>query len=293
MKKRALLLGLGPLLAAPCFATSQFLLVTPLPAGPRAPAFFELSRVLVDGANFDLRATAISAGWDQVLPLRASITVPAGVVVGSSSTAQAAFLAVGFYPADSSLTLTLAGEVLGMGGAGGDAGQPGQAGGAALHVNLPTQLALSGVLAGGGGGGAGSVTEGYDNVIAGGAGGGGGQGFAPSRGGARAVTINGDYEYPFAVKGNNGGRASFGFGGAGVSSGSYPNAYAAPWHARSGNGGSGGGWGLPGKDSTRGTYYLTSDVGQYRVGGAAGPSIVGSAMVTITGSAIPLGPRVP
>ncbi|MFB0964490.1 MAG: hypothetical protein QMC36_02145 [Patescibacteria group bacterium] len=43
--------------------------------------------------NYDVRAAAVSAGWDQVQPLSATVTVGAGVIVGSSSPSAPALTA--------------------------------------------------------------------------------------------------------------------------------------------------------------------------------------------------------
>lgn len=149
--------------------------------------------------NYNIKAAAISAGWDQAVPLIANITINSGVVVGSTSTSVAAFATGTTFPAGSTLTLTNNGTIQGMGGAGGygavsyNAGAGG-AGGLALYAthSLTVDNTSGYILGGGGGGGGGSKVlfmsgdksptcsvDGY-----GGGGGGGGRGFNGGAGGS-------------------------------------------------------------------------------------------------------------
>lgn len=79
--------------------------------------------------NFNVRNRAIAAGWNQILPLVATITVNAGVVIGSASTAAYAFDTDSGFPAGSSLTLTNNGYIVGAGGGGGKGGDATACGG--------------------------------------------------------------------------------------------------------------------------------------------------------------------
>lgn len=105
--------------------------------------------------SYDVRARAIAAGWDGVVPLMAKIVIaPAGV-------ARAMVVSSNF-PAGSSISIDVQGAIAGIGGAGGAGGigsslpaQAGQPGGTALHVRFPVVLKNTGVIAGGGGGGGG------------------------------------------------------------------------------------------------------------------------------------------
>ena len=80
--------------------------------------------------NYNLKTAAIAAGWDQVAPLIASITINTGITVGSSSTATYAFDTGATFPIDTTLALTTigTGRILGKGGQGGANGTSGTAG---------------------------------------------------------------------------------------------------------------------------------------------------------------------
>ena len=71
--------------------------------------------------NFNLKSAAIAAGWDQVTPLNANVTVNSGVVIGSASIGAYAFDTGVTFPAGTSLSLAIgAGAyVVGAGGVGG------------------------------------------------------------------------------------------------------------------------------------------------------------------------------
>jgi hypothetical protein len=257
---------------------------------PVLPAFFVFNHTVAGSTTrYVLRDAALSAGWDGVRPLKATVTIPPGVYVGSTSTAAYAFDTGAGFPSGSVLALNNYGTVVGMGGAGGSAAYAGAAGGPALRAQYALTIANDGTIAGGGGGGAGSNTATKSNVLAGGAGGGGGQGYGASAGGARAGTYAGA-EYPSAQPGAAGGIASPGAGGAGVSSGYYPNQFSAPWYAASGAGGAGGALGQPGAASEAG-WGETGVTGVYsNPGGAAGYAVVGSNNVTWVPKGEVLGP---
>jgi len=260
-------------------------------AMPVRPAFFVFNPTIASSTTqYNLRAAALSAGWDGARPLKATVTINSGVYVGSTSTAAYAFDTGAGFPSGSVLTLNNFGTIVGMGGTGGTAGTAGGAGGPALRAQYVLAITNGGTIAGGGGGGAGSNTATKSNVLAGGAGGGGGQGYGTSAGGARAAAYAGA-QYPYAEPGSSGGIAAPGAGGAGVSSGYYPNQWTAPWYATSGDGGAGGAFGQPGAPSGAGWGVDAAVTGIYsNPGGAAGYAVVGNANVTWTSRGQVLGP---
>ena len=141
--------------------------------------------------NFNLKSAAIAAGWDQIAPLIATVTINSGIAVGSSSTGAYGFDTGSTFPAGSILSLVNNGTVIGAGCAGGAGGNqlnggaggggqgynggngsssggnnggtpgaPGGAGGTALHVQYRISIVNNGTIGGGGGGGGGAGTGG-------------------------------------------------------------------------------------------------------------------------------------
>lgn len=118
-------------------------------------------------ANYNLKSSAIAAGWDQVRALAATITINSGVYVYSTSTGAYSFQTGSTFPAGTVLNLINNGIILGMGGAGGSGGSsvysppvanngnPGSAGGPALLASYAINITNNGTIAGGGGGGGG------------------------------------------------------------------------------------------------------------------------------------------
>jgi len=263
-----------------------------------APVTYPLTLVIsVNTLNFNLRAAAVAAGWNQVLPLDARVTVNAGVIVGSSSLVSG-FVTGTDYPAGSILSLTNNGTIKGIdgtagaygaGGAGapaansystpsnggaGGAGGSGSAGGLAMQVSYPMSVMNNGVITGGAGG-------------AGGLGGGGGGGAGASR---SASYVNGSgTNYGVTVAGGNGG-AGQGPGApvAGTAgqhtAGQYYNTYIDITGSSGGNGGAygqpggnGGGWlGYTG----RGSASAGGAAGANGATGANGAAVVGDANIT-------------
>lgn len=78
-----------------------------------ASAFVFNYAVSANTNNFNLRAAAVAAGWNQVLPLDATVTVNAGVTVGSVSTGVPAFTTGTGYPGGSSLEVVNYGVIVG------------------------------------------------------------------------------------------------------------------------------------------------------------------------------------
>ena len=262
--------------------------------------------------NYNVRTAAIAAGWDQILPLVATVTVNPGVVIGSSSNAVPAF-DTGTLPAGSMCYLTIgAGAyIVGKGGDGGRGGgdynfgpcTPGAAGGTAIRAQVPVVIINGGTIGGGGGGGGGGQSSYFTQITYLGGGnngqgqpteqtfgicGGGGGGGAGYIGGY--CNINGDGNNMWydiggggKVTGGNGTLTAGGGNGHGASN--YAGAYA-------GNGGSGGALGQPGITGAAGvqdylgTFYPTS-VGA--LGGAAGAAVVGNSNITWTTSGTILG----
>jgi hypothetical protein len=121
-------------------------------------------------ANYNLKAAAIAAGWNQVLPLNATITINSGIYVYSTSTGAYAFQTGSTFPAGTTLSLINNGIILGMGGAagagaqissyGGTVAPVGAAGGPALLAQQAITITNNGVIAGGGGGGGGGASTG-------------------------------------------------------------------------------------------------------------------------------------
>ena len=165
-------------------------------------AAFQLTATIsANTAKYNIETVAQQGGWDDTLPVIANITVAPGVVVYSDQTGTAAFSVPSNLTADSQVTLTNQGTIVGMGGAGGSyPGNAGAAGGEALFARYQTKLVNNGTIASGGGGGSGGPTpsgrqgspigqkgQGRQNTTwyqyGGGGGGGGGSSLAPAPGG--------------------------------------------------------------------------------------------------------------
>ena len=208
--------------------------------------------------NYNLRSAAVSAGWNQITPLSATVTVNAGVLVGSTTVGGIAFSTDVTFPSGTTLNLINNGYIQGAGGAGaggrgagsniGNGGINAVSGGTALSVLNAITITNNGTLAGGGGGGGGAgannpaVTSGWTS------GGGGGAGVVPGTG-----TANGN-----SYVGGTGTQTT---GGAGTGS-----------SGDGGTGGAGGAWGAAGAVGT--------------AGNATGPTPPGAAGYYCTGNAI-------
>ena len=73
------------------------------PIGLHVGGFVFTPTISADTSNYNLRAQAVAAGWDQTLPLLADITVASGVVVSANNTSAYAFDTGSSFPAGSSL----------------------------------------------------------------------------------------------------------------------------------------------------------------------------------------------
>ena len=173
--------------------------------------------ISADTSNYNLRAQAVAAGWNQTLPLLADITVASGVVVSANNTSAYAFDTGSSFPAGSSLKLTNHGYIIGMGGAGGNYSDSGSPGGPALRAQAALQITNGGTIGGGGGGGGGN----YSGWSGGGGGrtgrvnSGGGQGYQDAGG---IGTFNGAGQggyYEGGAGGNWGSSGNMGGGGGG------------------------------------------------------------------------------
>ncbi len=214
------------------------------PIGLVKGGFVFVDVITSDVTNYNLRARAVAAGWDQVVPLVATTTVNSGIVLSADSTSQYAFDTGATFPAGTTLTLVNNGFVVGMGGAGGAAYTAGSNGGPALRAQYAIGIDVAGGVIGGGGGGGG-----------GGKGGGGGGRSGRTNAAGGVGTGNGT-SGTFSSGGSGGGD-----GGAGGTTG--------PGDDGSGiSGGGGGGWGASG--GTTGSY----------AGGTGGAAVVGNSYIT-------------
>lgn len=210
--------------------------------------------------GIDLRATAISLGWNQDDPVETIINN----TVGSTTPITSGITVSGSWPRSLTITVNSGAAIYGAGGAGGrgtgltQACTPGENGGTALTITNTTSgninLSNSGVIAGGGGGGGGGDYSVYGGNANGGSGGGGGAGYNAGAGGEAGV----DVIFP----GSPGGAGTLSTGGIGGIS--APN-------TMNSAGGDGGGLGQPG---TAG--YAGNSAG-------SGPGARGEAGVSILG----------
>jgi hypothetical protein len=129
--------------------------------------------ISADTLNYNLKAAAIAAGWNQTTPLNATITVNSGIYVGSSSTANPAFDTGAGFPNGSVLQIINNGFIVGAGGKGGvgalaaTAATPGLPGGPAFKAQAQIAITNNGVIGGGRGGEGGGVRyteEVYDST---------------------------------------------------------------------------------------------------------------------------------
>lgn len=232
--------------------------------------------------NYNIRTDAMAAGWNGVSPLVATITVNSGVIVGSSSTAVAAF-DTGVIPTGSEILLTNNGTIVGAGGAGGQAyafrltpGQNGAAGGNAVNVRFAVSITNNGTIAGGGGGGGGGGHGNWSDGLtyAGGAGGGGAgnivgagsTGITNSSSGTLTNGSNGTAGYiQPAYPGNSGAGTGGSPGVNGTNGGNRTSG-----GAGSGGGGGGGGLGAAGGSGGTGSGVTNPQFTAGGTGGAAG-----------------------
>jgi hypothetical protein len=172
--------------------------------------FFYSETISAPRSNYNVRNQLTTAGWNGSDVVSVDITINPGVVVYSTATSTAAFTLNPALPAGSSVTLTNAGTIVGMGGAGGSGGDvtlnaavpgptvtsypatfadgaAGSAGGRGMTIGSPITIDNTGgvIAAGGGGGGGGKAYAttnplGWYGAVVGGSGGSGGGGSSQS-----------------------------------------------------------------------------------------------------------------
>lgn len=227
--------------------------------------------ISADTLNYNLRAAAVAAGWNQADPLNATVTINPGVYVGSSTTSGYGFDTGVTFPAGTTLAVINNGFIVGCGGNGGDslngvaAGSPG---GPAFRAQAAVTVTNNGTIGGGGGGGGGGgrglVYSGVI-VVRGGGGGGGGCGL---NGGAGGAGGNG------GGNGTAGSKTAAGAGGNGASP--------------AGAGGNGGGLGSAGSPGSPGKDLEGGSIAG-GAGGAAGAAVVGNSNITWAATGTRLG----
>ena len=229
--------------------------------GGGSTSAFNFSEIIsTNRSNYNVRSAAVSAGWDQVKPLNASVTVSSGVVLGSISGAVPALVVDSSFTSGTTINLVNNGFIVGRGGSGSaSAGATAEAGGPALRVDWPTFITNSGTIGGGGGGGgngAGTLCDGFVYAVstrAGGGGGGGGAGSNPGAGGPSNGFASGcSGNIYLSTPGAAGGLTAGGAGGRPDYTHCGPNQYTI-----GGTGGSGGGLGQRG--ATGGEGKVTSE----------------------------------
>lgn len=132
--------------------------------------------------ELDVRARAIAAGWDGIIPLTATVTVTGTGWLQAPSVSTYALKIVGPFPTNSSITVNVqsGGTICGRGGRGGNGGRghnyncvfgitdsytynnavqvatAGEKGGSAIYIkDMTVSINNAGTISGGGGGGAG------------------------------------------------------------------------------------------------------------------------------------------
>lgn len=129
-------------------------------AGP----FLFFTSISSNQADYNLYNQMISAGWDGQRPVVVNLTINAGIIIYASTTSGYAFTVSGI-PANSSITITNNGYIVGKGGQGAGKGYPNQTdynltapayanGGTAFYTDYAISIDnSSGTIGGGGGGG--------------------------------------------------------------------------------------------------------------------------------------------
>lgn len=110
--------------------------------------------------DFVLTDWLLQNGWDGVVPVTGTVTIPLGLYCGGTVyLGETPAFDTGVLPAGSDLTLKVEGLIIGRSGPGGAAtaffASAGSRGGHALLVRSPIKLYLTGMIAAGGGGGGG------------------------------------------------------------------------------------------------------------------------------------------
>ena len=226
----------------------------------------------VSARNIEIKQLALDAGWNGSDVVTVNYVIPAGIIIGSTSTSTPALRSGATWPSGCSLHIVNNGKVLGKGGAGG--GGNGAAGGDAFaNEGIAVDFENYGTVAGGGGGGGRGAQRtgqvGEESWTADGGGGGGGQG--DQGGGGGSATGGG------AGAGSAGTAGAQGGGGLGESQG----------NGTGGKGGSGGSLGQPGANGGSGSGGSVSVAAGS--GGAAGKYATGDSNTTWTVAGTRLG----
>lgn len=170
-------------------------------------------------AASNLRTLANNAGYTGTAGANFQFVVASGVTIMGAAGAGKG-IDTGTWPAGSTISLIVSGNVYGGGGNGGagsnsGAGLPGAAGGDAVYVQYPITITVNSggsIKGGGGGGGGGSYASGTGYLVGGD---GGGGGFPNGNGGAGSAGTAGDT----AAAGSPGTTSGGGAGGASGPSG--------------------------------------------------------------------------
>lgn len=231
----------------------------------------DFSFTIPGGMNINLRAAAVSAGWDGVAKVTATVTAN----VGSTSVGTPALVVDGSFPASVTLIVASGIYLVGRGGSSSAYALTNEAGGPALSALVPVSVQNNGIIGGGGGAGAYNSATGY--LGQGGAGLNVGTGFSNSSQYTPTITTGGNYyNTPGGPAGQAGGDAT-------------------TTNFNGGAGGGGGGLGGKGGDCDGehvepGDYYVSGgDAGgdyqgivpaSYTYGGAPGAAVLGNNKVT-------------
>jgi hypothetical protein len=244
-------------------------------AGP----FLFFTTISSNQADYNLYNQMIAAGWDGQRPVIVNLTINGGVVVYASTTSGYAFT-ISSIPANSSITITNNGYIVGKGGQGVGKGYPSSTdynltapayanGGTAFYTNYPISINNASGTIGGGGGGGGVCGATSADCSCSGCGGVELNGMSPGGGGAGY----GDAGYGYSNWRNNiQWRFPYTASAGGLTTGGGPGG--------SGTGGTGGGLGQDGATgggSSRCGYTAQSGPG---TGGAAGACTVGNSNIT-------------
>lgn len=241
---------------------------------------------LADGYDIDLYQVYVNEYGVPTAAVTIEFIVPAGVVIGSTSSSSPALSNPASWPAGSVISLSNQGVIAGKGGAGGIGARTyegsvlvpagnGEAGGTALKAQFAITINNTGTIQGGGGGGGGAGAT-NRNVIgvqraAGGGGGGGagsqagaaGNGHDLVSGGINASPVSGTFQ---SAAGTAGSLTAAGAGGNGSANGAD-------------YGGAGGAGGAPGAAGSAGASSPLTTGG---AGGAAGKAVEGNSFITWT-----------
>lgn len=126
----------------------------------KANAFTFTQTISANTTDYNLKAAAVTAGWNQTTKLVASITINAGVYVYSTSTGSYAFDTGSTFPVGTTLALLNNGVIIGKGGTGGNGAAAlvaavGTGAGPSFIARQAISVTNNGTIAGGGGGGGG------------------------------------------------------------------------------------------------------------------------------------------